>query len=311
MDKQLLNMLCLTGGGFRGLYTIEVIRQLEIFFDGKSIKDQCDCIVGTSIGGILSLGLALGKSSTELSNAFKNHKLDIFEPKRFYHSWLYSCKYKNAGLKKTIKVILGSDSELTMKELKDKSGVDVMIPTVEMSTGKTLLINTVENKYQNWKLIDVALATSAAPTFFPAHSRADERYLDGGISCNMPDLLAAQIYSVLRAREIDDLQILSIGTGSLPEDRDRTNSIKSNAGGLSWAKNLDYFINLQDPLVQAQCKAIFAKHRYARINAKLDFECKLDNVSDKVEEQLIKKAELSTSKDEILRQNAINQFFAH
>lgn len=53
-------ILCLDGGGVRGLVQIEVLRQIEKR-TGKKITDLFDWIVGTSTGGIIALALVYGK----------------------------------------------------------------------------------------------------------------------------------------------------------------------------------------------------------------------------------------------------------
>ena len=53
-------ILCLDGGGIRGLNQIEMLRQIEEKTD-KSITELFDWIVGTSTGGIIALALVYGK----------------------------------------------------------------------------------------------------------------------------------------------------------------------------------------------------------------------------------------------------------
>ena len=53
-------ILCLDGGGVRGLVQIEILRQIEKR-TGKKITELFDWIVGTSIGGIIALALVYGK----------------------------------------------------------------------------------------------------------------------------------------------------------------------------------------------------------------------------------------------------------
>ena len=53
-------VLCLDGGGARGLVQLEVLRQIEERLCGKII-DNFDYIVGTSAGGIIALALVYGK----------------------------------------------------------------------------------------------------------------------------------------------------------------------------------------------------------------------------------------------------------
>ena len=52
-------ILCLDGGGVRGLMQIEMLRQIEQR-TGKRITELFDWIVGTSTGGILALALVYG-----------------------------------------------------------------------------------------------------------------------------------------------------------------------------------------------------------------------------------------------------------
>ena len=53
-------VLCLDGGGMRGLVHIEVLTQIEKL-TGKKITELFDWIIGTSTGGLLALGLVYGK----------------------------------------------------------------------------------------------------------------------------------------------------------------------------------------------------------------------------------------------------------
>ena len=53
-------ILCLDGGGVRGLVQIEILRQIEKK-TGKRITELFDWIVGTSTGGIIALALVYGK----------------------------------------------------------------------------------------------------------------------------------------------------------------------------------------------------------------------------------------------------------
>ena len=52
-------MLCLDGGGIRGLVQLEILRHVEELTHRK-ITDLFDWIVGTSTGGIIALGLVYG-----------------------------------------------------------------------------------------------------------------------------------------------------------------------------------------------------------------------------------------------------------
>ena len=84
-----IKVLALNGGGVRGLFTITLLAELESIIEKREkrenvkIGDYFDLITGTSIGGILALGLASGKSARELKQAFEDNAQHIFPLKRF------------------------------------------------------------------------------------------------------------------------------------------------------------------------------------------------------------------------------------
>ena len=60
-------VLCLDGGGIRGLIQIEVLRQLEEQ-TGRKVTELFDWIVGTSTGGVVALGLVYGEEMMSIYN---------------------------------------------------------------------------------------------------------------------------------------------------------------------------------------------------------------------------------------------------
>lgn len=70
-------ILSLSGGGYLGLYTASVLAKLEEQ-SGRRIVDMFDLLAGTSIGGIIALGLAAGTSAAEIRDAFLENGEAIF-----------------------------------------------------------------------------------------------------------------------------------------------------------------------------------------------------------------------------------------
>jgi patatin-like phospholipase/acyl hydrolase len=70
----------------------------------------------------------------------------------------------------------------------------VVIPAVCLTKGGPKVFKTGHHPrfVLDWRLpvSDVALATSAAPTYFPAHRIGDDLYADGGMFANSPDMIA-------------------------------------------------------------------------------------------------------------------------
>lgn len=212
------NVLALSGGGYRGLFTAKVLAELERA-TGKPIQEQFDLITGTSIGGILALALADGFSPMEVVELFKKYGNDIFpSPEKNIWYKLWSVKafnrslYDAKGLKLMLEETFGNK---TMKEL---SHAHVLIPAARASTGKPKLFKTPHDPSfyidGDIPIVDVALATSAAPVYFPMHYvKAEEtRYIDGGLVGNAPGLFG---YIEARKRfEVshEDIRVLSVGT---------------------------------------------------------------------------------------------------
>ncbi|WP_027713174.1 CBASS cGAMP-activated phospholipase [Dickeya chrysanthemi] len=221
-----VRILSLNGGGARGLFTISVLAEVERIIESKTgnkgVKagDYFDLITGTSIGGILALGLASGKSARELEDVFFKRAPMIF-PRR--PGWLNAIKavflpiYNSEPLLATVAEMIGS--ETTFNDLTRR----VMIPSVNLSTGKPQFFKTPHNPNFNrdgpLKLVDAAMATSAAPTYFSPHYCDDLKayFADGGLVANNPSYIG--LLEVFRDMQSDfpdvsyqNIYILNIGT---------------------------------------------------------------------------------------------------
>lgn len=58
MRRRGLRILCMDGGGMRGLVTVQILRHLEQRL-GRPISSAFDMVVGTSTGAILAVSLGM------------------------------------------------------------------------------------------------------------------------------------------------------------------------------------------------------------------------------------------------------------
>ena len=65
-----MNILALSGGGFKGLYTAKVLERLEEELK-VPVAQKFDLIAGTSIGGIIALALAYEIPSSQIVDFFQ------------------------------------------------------------------------------------------------------------------------------------------------------------------------------------------------------------------------------------------------
>jgi patatin-like phospholipase/acyl hydrolase len=233
-------ILCLSGGGFLGLYTATVVAGLEKEFGGPIAK-HFDLISGTSIGGIIALGLAMEVPGHDIRTAFETNGTGIFSG-RATPSGLFgraadlcrslvSSKYGDTALRAAVTGIIGE--ETLIGHLRHPC----LIPAVNLSKGAPQVFKTDHHENfrvdLNIKAVDAAMATSAAPTYFPIAKINDSLYVDGGLYANSPDLLALHEAEHFFRVSIEDVTVLSIGTTtakfSFPSRR------RKNFGLLEWA----------------------------------------------------------------------------
>lgn len=221
-EKGKFQILCLSGGGVRGLYTISVLAELEDKLSrDRGIHDynivrHFDMVAGTSIGGILALALTAGKNARSLQKLLDDKRKEIFpHKKRRWFSQAKGVAFDAEVLSKIIEQEIGS---IRLKDLKTR----VIVPAVNGSKGLPKVFKTPHHKDFTWdgerKVIDVALATSAAPTYFKAHSFSDANMglmLDGGLFANSPSFIAYHEATCSRFLNIDSSSVYMLKVGTM------------------------------------------------------------------------------------------------
>lgn len=212
-------ILSLSGGGYLGLYTATILAALEENY-GAPIARHFDLVAGTSIGGIIALGLANEVPAKEIKKAFEEGGMTIFSdrpaPQGILGSLTDLCrywrkpKYSPEALKSTIARIVGD--ETLIGHLKHP----VIVPAVNLTKGAPQVFKTAHHedfrRDLHLKAVDIALATSAAPTYFPIAEIEDGLFTDGGLYANSPDLLAVHEAEHFFRIRTDQIRLLSIGT---------------------------------------------------------------------------------------------------
>lgn len=263
----MFRVLCLDGGGIRGAFTASVLEELEKS-TGQPIAAHFDLIVGTSTGGILALGLGMGYSATELRTFYEDRGPFIFP-----HTSRFS--RARASLRQLFNPKL--DQEPLLKELKTiledrqfgESTTRLVIPTYDAVESRIYMFKTAHSpRFINdldMPATDVALATSAAPTYFRAaksKSRTGAQYIDGGVWANDPSMVGLIEAMSFLNQTLDKIALLSIGTTTTPF----TVAGNENAGAMSWNIGLiEVLMRGQAEASAAQVKLLLGE-RYHRID---------------------------------------------
>lgn len=246
-DQTKFHVLALSGGGFRGLYTATVLAALEDAL-GVPLAKRFDLICGTSVGAILALGLAKETPAQDLKNLFVRQGRKIFNRRLAGMGGIaFFARHTHRGLKD---VLTNQFQDATLGDLSHP----VLVPTVNYATGLAKVFKTPHNKSfeidHKTSLVDVAMATSAAPTYFPIYATSRGKFVDGGLVANAPGLLglheAVQYFGVGE----ENVRVLSIGTMS--SGRTIRGDSALDLGFMRWRGRLfDLIISVQESITDS------------------------------------------------------------
>ncbi len=261
-DRPRFQILALDGGGVRGIFTAALLARLEED-TGRPVIGAFDLIVGTSTGGIIALGLGAGLSPREILDFYVDERLHIFPNRGGFGRLrnLFVARYKASGLEDAVKRVFGT-------QLLGESRIPLVIPSYDLGENDVHLFKTPhhERLKRDYKIPmwAVAMATSAAPTFFPAFQLPGDhtRLIDGGVWANNPAMVGVTEAVGMFGRSPTEVRVLSLGTTSTMTPRRRG---LDNAGLLAWARRT----SVVDVFLHGQSAGAFAQvqHLVGRSNA--------------------------------------------
>lgn len=236
-----IKVLAIDGGGIRGIIPAVILRELQKRI-GKDLWQTFDLIAGTSTGGIIALGIGTQGnkgtpySASELLDLYVQNGPAIFR-KNFFTPvrQLILPKYSPDALEATLRKFF-QDTEL------QTALTPLLISSYDLQGQLPFFFKShriAADPSYNWKVTEVARATSAAPTFFPpfhlTKSNQDYALVDGGVFVNNPSMAAYAEARILYP-DVAQMVIVSVGTG------DRQDQITYAAakvwGLLGWAKQI-------------------------------------------------------------------------
>ena len=201
------------GGGFRGLFAAHLLKRIE---EGWSIdwRSRADLLAGTSTGAILAAGLACGLPAGRLVDFYQRHGETIFTPRirsRLDIFNLCTSRYSSGKLGALLKELFG-DTTLGGVHL------PLILPSVDIGNG---CVHVFKSKYHDGFVRDpdvpvsaAVLASCSAPTYFdPVVLDGKYELVDGGLWANNPSLVAAIDAKYRLGIPLEDIRVLSIGTG--------------------------------------------------------------------------------------------------
>ena len=227
----MFRILSIDGGGIKGIFPATFLASLEESL-AEPISQYFDLIAGTSTGGIIALALGLGLAPAEIQSMYVENGKNIFPGSQKWVNRLrhyFAAKYSSDPLEACLRDTLG-------EKLLGDSQKRLIIPSFSALTGKIYVYKTAHDRRfeSDWKksAVEVALATSAAPSYFPPYiSSSHIAHLDGGMWANNPTGNAVvEAIGILGATR-KDVRVLSVGC-----TRHAQSFTLANAGLWGWRK---------------------------------------------------------------------------
>ena len=265
-------VLALDGGGIRGLFTASFLSTLEELGGGR-IGEHFDLIVGTSSGGIIALALSYGIPARVVFDFFLHKGRQVFtRPRRL--GMLLRPKYDNRFLSATLKDFFGA-------RVLDEATTPVCVTSYELENSYPRIWKddhapdlAPAGDEAAWK---VALASSAAPIFFPgAQVSKGDSHVDGGLFANNPTLIGLTEAARYFHQPLDRIRILSLGAGEraerIPYERAR------RMGVWHWrTAAIEHMLIAQARIAHEIARRLLGPKQYVRVNVPLERPYPLDD----------------------------------
>lgn len=236
-QRDRMRILSVDGGGYLGLATAEFIAGIEAHF-GVSFHQEFEFFCGTSTGALISLALAVGSTGAQIVELYRCLGQTVFQPRTDVPRrarlcpGIFRAKYSSAPLEKTLNEFF---EDRTVGDVL-LTGKRILVTSFSVSAGEPRIFKTDHapqlSLHNSYRLRDIALASAAAPVFFPLARIQNpangvvEVFCDGGVVSNHPALLgyAEAVYQL--GISPADIRLLSISTPRVdlsqsPKDLDR------------------------------------------------------------------------------------------
>jgi patatin-like phospholipase/acyl hydrolase len=265
-------ILSIDGGGIRGIFPAAILAELEKrYLEGKSVGDYFDLITGTSTGGIIALGLSIGKTAQSILDLYVDHGEQVFPPVRWdilklrkrwrFFQALQHYRYRAHKLKAVLKVVF---SEKTLGEAQRRLCVPSFDGFTEVNVFKTPHHSDYRMDWQE-HMLTVAMATAAAPSYFPVYKNKGRYFADGGVWANNPVMIGLVDALVCYQLERRQVHILSLGTGDT-EIRFTENQV-IHGGLVDWYEIISSAMHLQSQNATGQAGLLIGRDQLLRLNA--------------------------------------------
>ena len=218
-------ILCLDGGGAKGVYTLGFLKEMEAIIK-MPLGKYFDAIYGTSTGAIIAALLGLGNTSEKVLELYLEHVPTILKVP-YLRRWPRGGALRSKALAKVGKDLFGEQKF-------DAFQTFVAIVATNWTLERPLIFKTSVEAAYNLKetflpgfgctISEAVQASCSATPFFdsielhlqnagPTHCR------DGGFAANNPSLFAIMDALKSLKRPASDVRLLTLGVVHYPEPK--------------------------------------------------------------------------------------------
>ena len=266
MDKKTFKILSLDSGGIRGLYSAVILKNIQDTYN-VNLKDHFDLIVGSSTGSILAGIIACDIPLEEIIKLYEYKGKLIFKKNLFGFMGLFKSKYDNKNFKN---IIHETFQDIRLEDI-EKPLMIFASDIVNCATYiyKSKYVPDQDHKDGKVKIADAMLASCAAPTFFDPVKVNGLTLADGGLWANNPSMIALLETIGVFHKKMNDIKILSIGSGKSKKTYD-SNHINRKRWGLlnGWkgGRLIEYIFDLSVLSSNNMCQLMLKDH-YLRVSS--------------------------------------------
>tara|TARA_R110001583_G_scaffold87175_2_gene227795 strand:+ start:176 stop:1174 length:999 start_codon:yes stop_codon:yes gene_type:complete len=239
-EQRIYKILSIDGGGIRGVFPAAFLASLEEHID-QPIGSYFDLIAGTSTGGIIALGLGLGKTASEIQDLYEIQGPTIFGQGKgsFWDTVstlsrsarrIVKHKHGSEALQNALEGVFGGNKI-------GHSRTRLIVPAWHAENKEVYIFKTAhhERLRTDYKCsaLDAAMATAAAPTYLKPHQTKEGLELvDGGVWANNPVGVAVIEAVGLLGWPSNQIKVLSVGTINEISARSRGTGVISQVSGV-------------------------------------------------------------------------------
>jgi len=326
----LYRILSIDAGGTKGLFAIRLLRHLQKEY--PEFLKNIDLFAGSSAGGLVCLCLTAEGSIKAVEDTFLTHA-----DKLFPQTWrtmvdnalmrlpvaVYPSETRKRVFAEVMDTWMDPETNKSYKLIGDLHR-KVCITTTRVKPDLTLgedgkqmdldIIHNIDsNPTDRVSILDAAMRTSAAPTYFPLW----QGYTDGGVACPNPATLAVSLAVDKANVNLSDIRLISIGTGLGLPAIESANKPEVDWGVFGWLFRNELLINLlmygNQSASHQMAQQLLGSEHYRRWNFILAHDANdvddhspellssLTDIADKTAQQFISNADPGRTGDWIRR----------